>query len=342
MPSSLSLIRLPALSIVDLVGADATAILHNLTTNDVKKLTTDGPHRAGLETFITNVRGKCLGHVVVFATENGYRMIGAPGVVATADNAGTVRQSQAIAEHADRYTIREDATPVIRDEELAAWMVVDGDEEPAQTTPLPSMTDQDGVESYQLPWVKSGTLFLLPVDTAAEHPSLIAERLGVDPETLATGDESDFHAHRVAAGFPWFGIDVTDAHLPQEADRETQTISFTKGCYLGQETVARLDALGQVQKKLVRWKLSGLPTGAGPAADDKLRALDASEDAKPVGRITSVGRINDQGEGLAMGYARRSHFEAGAKLAGLISAGDVGDVAYTAEVLPPVLGDSPE
>jgi len=269
MPSSLSLIRLPALSIVDLVGADATAILHNLTTNDVKKLTADGPQHAGLETFITNVRGKCLGHVVVFATQDGYRMIGAPGIVATADNSGTVRQSQAIAEHADRYTIREDATPVIRDEELAAWMVIDGDAEPVQTTPLPNMTNQDGVDSYQLPWVKSGTLFLLPIDTAAEHPSRIADRLGVNAESLAMGDENDFHVHRVAAGFPWFGIDLTDAHLPQEADRETQTISFTKGCYLGQETVARLDALGQVQKKLVRWKLSGLPAGAEPAADDK-------------------------------------------------------------------------
>lgn len=342
MPSSLLLIRLPALSIVDLVGADAIAILHNLTTNDVKKLTSDGPPRGGLETFVTNVRGKCLGHVVVFATQDGYRMIGAPGVVATADNAVTVRQSQAIVEHADRYTIREDATPVIRDEELAAWMVVDGDEKPAQTAPAPSMATRDGIDAYQLPWVKSGTLFLLPVETSAEHPSLIAKHLNVELQSLTIGNEGDFHAHRVAAGFPWFGIDVTDVHLPQEADRETQTISFTKGCYLGQETVARLDALGQVQKKLVRWKLSGLPQGTRPAADDKLLAQDAPKGAKPVGRITSVGRVNDQGEGLAMGYARRSHFEAGALLSGVISAGDLGDANYTAEVLPPVLGDSPE
>ncbi|KLU01650.1 Folate-dependent protein for Fe/S cluster synthesis/repair in oxidative stress [Rhodopirellula islandica] len=342
MPSSSLLIRLPALSVVDLVGADATAILHNLTTNDVKKLTSESPNRFGLETFITNVRGKCLGHVVAFATENGYRMIGSPGVIATADSVSSMRQSQAIAEHADRYTIREDAAPVIRDEDLAAWMVIDGNEEPAQTTPSPRMTTQDGIDSYRLPWVKSGTLFLLPVETAPEHPSVIAERLGVESDSLVAGDENDFHAHRLAAGFPWFGIDLTDAHLPQEADRETQTISFTKGCYLGQETVARLDALGQVQKKLVRWKLSGLPAGTQPEADDKLRAQDAAADAKPVGRITSVGRINDQGEGLAMGYARRSHFEAGSVLAGSRLAEDVGEVTYTAEVLPPVRGESPE
>ncbi|MFG0268118.1 MAG: YgfZ/GcvT domain-containing protein [Rhodopirellula sp. JB055] len=342
MPSSSLLIRLPALSIVDLIGADATAILHNLTTNDVKQLTPDVPNRLGLETFITNVRGKCLGHVIAFATENGYRLIGAPGAVATADNAPPMRQSQAIAEHADRYTIREDATPAIRDEELAAWMVIDADTEPAQTTPPPSMTTQNGIDAFQVPWVKSGTLFLLPVASSSEPPAQIAESLGKDANSLTVADEDDFHAHRVAAGFPWYGIDLTDAHLPQEADRETQTISFTKGCYLGQETVARLDALGQVQKKLVRWKLSGMPAGAAPATDDKLRAQNASEDAKPVGRITSVGRINDRGEGLAMGYARRSDFEAGSIMVGSILAENVGEVAYTAEVLAPVRGESPE
>jgi hypothetical protein len=342
MPSFSLLIRLPALSIVDLVGADATAILHNLTTNDVKQLTPDVPNRTGLETFITNVRGKCLGHVIAFATENGFRLIGAPGLMATAEDAHPMRQSQAIAEHADRYTIREDATPVIRDEELAAWLVVDGDDAPAQATPPPRMTIQDGIEAYRVPWVKSGTLFLLPIESSSEHPAQIADRLGRDVSSLSIAEEDDFHAHRIAAGFPWFGIDLTDAHLPQEADREAQTISFTKGCYLGQETVARLDALGQVQKKLVRWKLFGLPPGTRPATDDKLRAQNASEDAKPVGRITSVGRINDQGEGLAMGYARRSDFEAGSIMAGSILAENVGEVAYTAEVLPPVRGELPE
>ena len=87
--------RLSAATVFDLVGEDAAAILHNLTTNEVKSLAVG----SGTETFITNVRGKTLGHVVAFRTREGYRLIGAPG------------QADAIAEHCDRYTIREDATP---------------------------------------------------------------------------------------------------------------------------------------------------------------------------------------------------------------------------------------
>ena len=49
---------------------------------------------------------------------------------------------------------------------------------------------------------------------------------------------------RIEAGVPLFGCDITEDNLPQEIGRNKQAISFTKGCYLGQETVARIDALG--------------------------------------------------------------------------------------------------
>src|SRR5690606_22235947 len=79
-----------------------------------------------------------------------------------------------------------------------------------------------------------------------------------------------FHALRVAAGYPWYATDFDDSHLPQEVNREPETISFTKGCYLGQETIARLDALGQVQKKLVQWSIQDDADEVLPAVDTKL------------------------------------------------------------------------
>ncbi len=51
-----------------------------------------------------------------------------------------------------------------------------------------------------------------------------------------------FEAARIEAGTPLYGQDITDENLPQEIDRDRSAISFTKGCYLGQETVARIDA----------------------------------------------------------------------------------------------------
>ena len=59
----------------------------------------------------------------------------------------------------------------------------------------------------------------------------------------------DLTASRIAVSV--VRTDFDDSNLPQEVNRDTQAISFTKGCYLGQETVARIDALGHVNKKLV-------------------------------------------------------------------------------------------
>jgi tRNA-modifying protein YgfZ len=73
---------------------------------------------------------------------------------------------------------------------------------------------------------------------------------------------------RIEAALPQFGTDISDANLPQEVNRDAAAISFTKGCYLGQETVARLDALGHVNRLLVpvRWQSRRLPAaGEHPA-----------------------------------------------------------------------------
>ena len=279
------------LSIIDLVGADATQILHNLTTNDVKKLS-DG---AGCETFITDVRGKTIGHVCAFRHDFGYRLIGAPG------------QSDAIAAHMDRYTIREDATPNIRDDDFTCVVVnkiLDGhsphiDDSSHQLASFRSSSGSH--EAYQTKWLSNGTqVWICPIDNTETFSALL-ESLNTNP-----GDDVQFHHARVVAGFPWFGIDMTDKNLPQEADREPQTICFTKGCYLGQETVARLDALGQVQKKLVQWKIEGeLPK---PGAE-------ISCDGKVVGRLTTIVK-SKPGESLALGFARRSHFDSGSTAEG--------------------------
>jgi folate-binding protein YgfZ len=96
---------------------------------------------------------------------------------------------------------------------------------------------------------------------------------------------------------------MDDRHLPQELDRDTAAISFNKGCYLGQETIARLDMLGKVQKKLV--KLS-IDASLSPAVQAIVHA-----DGKEVGTICSVAANEALGKCLALAYIKRSHFAAG-------------------------------
>ena len=85
---------------------------------------------------------------------------------------------------------------------------------------------------------------------------------------VLTADE--FAAHRVAIGEPWFGVDVDEGTIPQETGLVSAAVSFTKGCYLGQELVARIDSRGHVNRHLRR--LSG--TGATPPAGAEVRRGD--------------------------------------------------------------------
>ncbi|QEF98696.1 putative global regulator [Stieleria maiorica] len=267
--------RLSAATVLDLAGTDAAAILNNLTTNDVKSLQVG----CGCETFLTDVRGKTLAHVVAFRTVDGFRLIGAPG------------QADAIAAHADRYTIREDATPIDRSADNTAFVL-------APDAPVTLRDETDWGESnamcYDVDWLGDQTIVLV-----TETPGGIEQVLSSTGEM--PGDDTEFHHARTLAGFPWFGVDLSDKNLPQEASRIKQSICFTKGCYLGQETVARLDALGQVQKQLVRWETSG----AIPTAGSEVRSDD-----KVVGRLTSVATTGEDAA-VAIGIARRSHFDPG-------------------------------
>jgi folate-binding protein YgfZ len=104
---------------------------------------------------------------------------------------------------------------------------------------------------------------------------------------------------RIESGWPEFGRDISRQNLPQEIDRDSRAISFEKGCYLGQETVARIDAFGHVNQKLVGLKFS---TPDVPAAGTEL-----IRDGKTVGTVTSAVFSPRLSAALAMGYVRREH-----------------------------------
>lgn len=103
--------------------------------------------------------------------------------------------------------------------------------------------------------------------------------LGVDPpEGVDFMSEEEFSALRIAAGFPWFGVDMNAESLPLEA-RQEAAISMDKGCYMGQETVSRIVFRGRVNKCLMGLRFAG---GAPAAGAVVLR------DGRDIGRVTSA------------------------------------------------------
>jgi folate-binding protein YgfZ len=95
-------------------------------------------------------------------------------------------------------------------------------------------------------------------DLSALHDWFVAEG-------LPRADAAALEALRIEQRFP-LARDIPEKTLPQELDRTARAISFTKGCYLGQETVARIDALGHVNRTLALVVVEGddvPPAGAG-------------------------------------------------------------------------------
>ena len=103
--------------------------------------------------------------------------------------------------------------------------------------------------------------------------------------------ESDVHLRRVRAGIAAVPADLGEGELPNEGGLEDVAISYTKGCYLGQEVMARLKTMGQVRRRLTR------VTGSGPVP-----VLPATVHAgdRLVGELRSAAAVGDGFEGLAL------------------------------------------
>jgi len=106
-----------------------------------------------------------------------------------------------------------------------------------------------------------------------------------------------YETARVAACIPRFGADITPENFPAEAGILERAVSFEKGCYPGQETVARMRYRGHPNKTLHRLAVEGQPPAPGaPIVQNK----------KQVGRITSTAPLPINDRRLALGYLSRN------------------------------------
>jgi folate-binding protein YgfZ len=114
---------------------------------------------------------------------------------------------------------------------------------------------------------------------------------------------------RVEAGVPRYGLDATDANVVLEVLDEAEAVSYTKGCYVGQEIIARIHWRGHVAKKLTSLVLDEEVEPPAPGA--RLKSLDGERE---VGRITSVVSSPRMGATVALGLVRYEHLTPGTKL----------------------------
>jgi folate-binding protein YgfZ len=152
-----------------------------------------------------------------------------------------------------------------------------------------------GEQAYQLR--------VLPARVGAVREAIerAADSLGV---ACVAGDRALLEVLRVEAGIPALGAELDEDVLPPEARLE-RAIAVNKGCYVGQEIVARLRSRGQVNHLLVGLRLDA---GALPEVGTALAVAGRS-----TGEITSVALSPSQGA-IALGYVRREHAEVGTRV----------------------------
>jgi len=113
-------------------------------------------------------------------------------------------------------------------------------------------------------------------------------------------------AQRLAQGVPWFGYDFGEKQIPHEAGLESSHISYTKGCYTGQEIVERVRSRGQVNRRRVELIFDG---GGVPAAGEALTV-----DGKEAGYVTRAALPSFLSHAIGMGYVRKDNNALGSQL----------------------------
>lgn len=262
-------------SLVKMTGQDRHAFLHNFCTNEIKAM----PVQSVCEAFILDGKGKTRFHVHVLNTA---QTLWLHSVAGDADD---------IIEHLDKYLMRDDVTMAKADDfhgtfitgpnantAIKSWL-----SDPPPKNHVADVSDELVIANLEL----AGWGFLCLSQGSS---------IELDPK-IPIATEKPLQAVRIENETPWMGIDIDGANLPQELRRDEKCISFTKGCYLGQETVARIDAIGRVNQVIAK-----IQSSQSMERNDPLHHGD-----KAVGKVLSVSWSPDHDCFLALAMVRRPH-----------------------------------
>lgn len=278
-------------------GVDVLDLLHRLSTNDVVSLEAG----QGAPTIFTTERGRVLDLVIVFNLGDHVLLLTGP------------QTRDKVVEWIDKYTIVEDV--VLENVTLSTAMLsVIGPKAPA------TLGDLVGVELDSFEAHRSSQISIAGVEGHVLRRDMVglpryellvssgdAERVWqkvTEAGAVPMGLEA-FEALRVGNGVPGFGSELGESYNPLETGL-WGSVSFTKGCYIGQEVIARLDTYQKVQRHLVSLSFSpGSQVSAG---------AELSKDGKGVGRVTSVARVPTDGQVIGLAYIRKDASEVGCLL----------------------------
>ena len=283
-------------------GPDRVRFLNAVLTNNIKDL----PTGAGVVSLFLNPQGRIQAEIETYATAESLFCVSFAMIQKT------------LAAALDKYIIMDDVT--LTDEtELFGTVALEG---PGAAELIGKLTGVDLAQLGELGFqetevagvscgltkrapggVSSGEILALRSDLP-QLWNLLREEVG-KVGGRAMGYQA-LSALRLEQGIPWFGYDFGEKQIPHEAGLQNSHISYSKGCYTGQEIVERVRSRGQVNRARVLLKFSGTevpPSGASLLAD-----------GKEIGFVTRSAFSPKLQAPIGMAYVRRESSVAGSEL----------------------------
>lgn len=247
-----------------LLGADRARFLHGQVTNDINGL----GEFTGCYAALVNAKGKMESDLFAYRLADEILLDFEPGL------------TTAVQARLERYVIAEDVEiadvaphfGLLTVQGPQAEAVLTKLDLPAPTEPLTVAQTEDEIYIVHQPRLGTdGFDLFIPIDAM----NAWRERL----DTIAPRCQMPtFEKARVLATIPQFGVDLTTDNFPPEGGLETRAISYTKGCYIGQEIIARIRTYGKVNKVLRGLSLEGAAAIGDPVLHE----------GTPVGTLSSV------------------------------------------------------
>jgi folate-binding protein YgfZ len=295
--NSAVLIDRSSLGTIALTGADRASFLHALLTNDIAHL---AGGRGAYAAYLTP-QGRMISDVRVI--ETGSRML----LNVERDLPPT------LAERFDTLVFSED----VQAKDITAAVTIVGVHGPSAARMIHTATgiaviellnQYDNLTSEPLTIVRDDAFGLPGYDICVPAGEADALRARLGEAGAAQVSEDTSEALRIEAARPRFGIDMNSETIPLEAGIQDRAISFTKGCYVGQEVIVRVmhRGHGRVARRLVSIVLSGATI---PARGSTIQIGE-----RVVGEVTSAAASPKHGAPLALGYVQRDHAVPGTEL----------------------------
>jgi folate-binding protein YgfZ len=279
-PDPVLVVLQPERGTLSVVGAEAKSWLNGLVSCDVSKVV-PGTGAFGL---VLNKQGKIQSEAEVVETSEGLLVGVSPGVV------------EHLALTLDKFLVMEDC-------------------ELSNVSSAYSWADFHGVGAAALAESAAkacgGSAAIMGFTSRAaaclvfeRDRSLELERFIERSPVLRRGTDADWEAYRITEALGRFGVDFGEADNPHEAALDRRAVSWSKGCYLGQEVVCMQDMRGKLKRRLVALSLgdSSEPPPVGSP-------VTVAGDSEPVGELTSVARSPSTGELFALARIKTPYFE---------------------------------